>query len=396
MDFMFSQEEEAFRQEVRDWLKKEIPARWLEIRPGLWEENDEIWAIARDFEHKMGQKGWWAASYPPEYGGINATFMQQLILNEERASLGAPTTLSDMIGVQWIGATLMIYGTEEQKAKYLRGIGMAELVFCLGYSEPGAGSDLAGVQTRAIEDGDNFVISGQKIFTSLAHRADYCFLAARTDPDAPKHKGISMFVVDMKALGITVRPLINIVGSHHFNEVFFDDVRVTKKDLIGEKNRGWYYLATALNYERSGVTLPAMNKRLIEELARHAKETPGNGGMLADDPMVRQKLAEMAIENAVSRLLCYRVAWLQSKGLVPSYEASMSLLFGGELIRRIANTGMEILGLYGQLTKKSKWAPLRGAIEHLYLSSLSAGIAGGTNEIQRNLIAILGLGLPRG
>jgi alkylation response protein AidB-like acyl-CoA dehydrogenase len=322
--------------------------------------------------------------------------MQQLILNEERAYLGAPTTLSDMIGVQWIGATLMIYGTEEQKAKYLRGIGTAELIFCLGYSEPGAGSDLAAVQTRAVEDGDDFVINGQKIFTSLAHRADYCFLAARTDPDVQKHKGISMLIVDMKARGITVRPLINIVGSHCFNEVFFDDVRVPKKDLVGEKNRGWYYLATALNYERSGVALPAMNKRIIEELAKHAKEMPGDGGMLADDPIVRQKLAEMAIENEVSRLLCYRVAWLQSKGLVPSYEASMSLLFGGEVIRRIANTGMEMLGLYGHLTKNSKWTPLKGAIEHLYLSSLSAGIAGGTNEIQRNLIAILGLGLPRG
>lgn len=396
MDFGFSQEEEAFRREVRDWLKKEIPARWLEIRPGLWEENEEMWAIARDFEHKMGRKGWWAASYPPEYGGINATFMQQLIINEERASLGAPTTLSDMIGVQWIGATLMIYGTEEQKEKYLRGIGTAELVFCLGYSEPGAGSDLAAVQTRAVVDGDDFVINGQKIFTSLAHRADYCFLVARTDPDVPKHRGISIFIVDMKARGITVRPLINIVGSHHFNEVFFDDVRVPKKDLVGERNRGWYYLTTALNYERSGVTLPAMVRRLIEELTSYAKETPGDGGMLVDDPRVRKKLAQMAIENEVSRLLCYRVAWLQNRGLVPSYEASMSLLFGAEMIRRIANTGMEMLGLYSQLTKNSKWAPLRGAIQHLYLSSLSAGIAGGTNEIQRNLIAIFGLGLPRG
>jgi len=394
MDFRFTEEQERFRQEVRDFLHRELPSDWP-FNGRLAEESDEWWDFTLSWLRKLGGKGWIALTWPEEYGGKGRPLMDEVILSEEMAYRRTPGV---QVWARWkmVAPIIMGFGSEEQKRRHLPGIAKGEVTWCEGFSEPGAGSDLAGVQTQAIEDGDNFVINGQKIFTSLAHRADYCFLAARTDPDAPKHRGISMFVVDMKAPGITIRPLINIVGSHHFNEVFFDDVRVTKKDLIGEKNRGWYYLATALNYERSGVTLPAMNKRLIEELARHAKETPGNGGMLADDLMVRQKLAEMAIENEISRLLCYRVAWLQSKGLVPSYEASMSLLFGGELIRRIANTGMEILGLYGQLTKKSKWAPLRGTIEHLYLSSLSAGIAGGTNEIQRNLIAILGLGLPRG
>ena len=395
MNFAFSKEEEAFRQEVRDWLNAEIPPTWREIRPGMWVETEESWAMAREFERRMGEKGWWAANYPPEYGGINATFMQQLIIHEERAALGAPSTWNEMIG-QWVGATLMLYGTEEQKRKYLPMIGKAEVVLCLGYSEPGAGSDLAGVQTRAVEDGDYFVINGQKIFTTLAHNADYCWLVARTDPNVPKHQGISLFLVDMKAPGITVRPLINIVRSHHFNEVFFDDVRVPRADLVGEKNRGWAYLTTALNFERSGIALPTSMNRTITELARYAKTTLGDGGTLADDPIVQQKLAEMATENEVLRLLCYRVAWLQSKGLVPSWEASVSFLFGNEVLRHIARTGMEILGPYGQLKRGSKWAPLGGLFENLYLGSLVGGIGGGSNEIQRNLIARLGLGLPRG
>jgi alkylation response protein AidB-like acyl-CoA dehydrogenase len=395
MNFAFSKEEEAFRQEVREWLKAEIPPRWSEIRPGMWEETEESWAMALEFERKMGEKGWLAANYPQEYGGINATFMQQFIINEERAALGAPLTGNNMVA-QWVGPTLLLYGTEQQKRKYMTGIAKAEMVFCLGYSEPGAGSDLAGVQTRAVEDGDDFVINGQKIFTTLGHHADYCFLVARTDPNVPKHKGISLFIVDMKTSGITVRPLINIARSHHFNEVFFDDVRVPREDLVGEKNQGWTYLTTALNFERSGIALPTGMKETIAELARYAKTTSGDGGKLADDPIVQQKLAELATENEVLRLLCYRVAWLQNKGLVPSWEASVSFLYGSEVLRHIARTGMEILGLYGQLKRGSKWVPLRGAIENLYLGSLVLGIGGGSNEIQRSLIARLGLGLPRG
>ena len=396
MDFRFTEEEEAFRQEVRDWLRKEIPARWFELGVALWEEDDETWAIARQFERKLAEKGWLAPAYPSQYGGIDATHMEQAILSEEKAYAWAPTTGSDIMTVGWVGPTILIYGTEEQKRMYLKGIGEGELIFCLGYSEPGAGSDLAAVQTRAIEDGDDYVINGQKTFTSLAHRADYCWLAARTDPDAPKHKGISMFVVDMKTPGITVRPLINMMGFHHFNEVFFDDVRVPKENMVGEKNRGWYTLATALNFERSGVYLPAGNRRLIENLIKYARETPWGGGVLADNPVVRHKLAEIAVENEVSRMLCYRVVWMQSQGLIPASEASMSYLFAAELTRRLANTGMEIMGLYGQLDKHSKWAPLKGAIKSLYLGSLPLGIGAGTNEIQRNLIATMGLGLPRG
>ena len=395
MDFQFTPEQEALRQEVRDWLRKAIPSRWTDMGVALWEEDDEIWAIARDFERKLAGKGWFAPGYPSKYGGIDATSIEQAILSEEKAYAGAPAMLSDVLAAGWVGPTILLFGTEEQKEKYVGGIGRGELVFCLGYSEPEAGSDLAAVQTLAVEDGDHYILNGQKIFTSLAHRADYCWLAARTDRDAPKHKGISMFIIDMKTPGIIVKPLINMLGFHEFNEVFLDNVRVPKENMVGEKNRGWYTLAAALNFERSVVYIPAANRRFIEGLVSYAKKTPWDGGVLADNPLVRHKLAQMAVENEVCRLLCYRVVWMQTKGLIPAYETSASYLHTAELTRRLAQIGMEILGLYGQLDKSSEWAPMKGAVKSLCLGALGLGIGGGTNEIQRNLIARIGLGLPR-
>lgn len=395
MDFQFTPEQEALRQEVRDWLRKAIPPRWTDMGVALWEENDEIWAIARDFERKLAGKGWFAPGYPSKYGGIDATSIEQAILSEEKAYAGAPAMLSDVLAAGWVGPTILLFGTEEQKEKYVGGIGRGELVFCLGYSEPEAGSDLAAVQTLAVEDGDHYILNGQKIFTSLAHRADYCWLAARTDRDAPKHKGISMFIVDMKTPGITVKPLINMLGFHEFNEVFLDNVRVPKENMVGEKNRGWYTLAAALNFERSVVYIPAANRRFIEGLVSYARKTPWGGGVLAENPLVRHKLAQMAVENEVCRLLCYRVVWMQARGMIPAYETSASYLHTAELTRRLAQIGMEILGLYGQLDKSSEWVPMKGAVKSLCLASLGLGIGGGTNEIQRNLIARIGLGLPR-
>jgi alkylation response protein AidB-like acyl-CoA dehydrogenase len=396
LDYQFTQEQEALRKEVRDWLRKAIPPRWIELGVALWEENDEIWAIARDFERKLASKGWLAPGYPSRYGGIDATSMEQAILSEEKAYARAPAMLSDVLAAGWVGPTILLFGTEEQKEKYVGGIGRGELVFCLGYSEPEAGSDLAAVQTLAVEDGDHYILNGQKIFTSLAHRADYCWLAARTDRDAPKHKGISMFIIDMKTPGITVSPLVNMLGFHEFNEVFLDNVRVPKENMVGEKNRGWYTLAAALNFERSVVYIPAANRRFIEDLVSYARKTSWDGEVLADNPLVRHKLAQMAVENEVCRLLCYNVVWMQTRGMIPIYQTSASYLHTAELTRRLAQTGMEILGLYGQLDKSSEWAPMKGAIKSLCLGALGLGIGGGTSEIQRNIIATMGLGLPRG
>ncbi len=395
MDFTFTPDEEAFRQEVRQWLKKEIPRRWIELDAGLWEETEESWALSREFQRKLGQKGWLAPAYPKEYGGLEMSHLKRLILTEELNYSRAPVGIEVELSVNWVGPALMLFGSEEQKKKYLTEVAKGESVFCIGYSEPNAGSDLASLQTRAIEDGDYWVINGQKTWCSYAHYADYCWLGARTDPDVPKHKGISMFVADMKTPGITVRPLINILNHHSFNEVFFDDVRIPRDSLIGQQNNGWYQLVMALDFERSLIGTAAASQRLIDELVQYVMEAKRNGDPLANDLLIKDELAEMAVENEVLRMMCYRIAWMYSKNLHPSYEASMSLLFSSELLRRLANVGMRVLGPYGQLDMDSKWAVLNARIMRAYLSALSVGVGAGTNEIQRNIVAMRGLGLPR-
>jgi alkylation response protein AidB-like acyl-CoA dehydrogenase len=395
MDFRFSEEEEAFRREVRHWLKEVVPPRWHEIDAGLWEETEESWTLLREFQRKLGQKGWLAPAYPREYGGSDMSHVKRLILAEELYYHKAPVGVEMEISVNWVGGAISLFGTEQQKKKYLTEVAKGESCFCLGYSEPNSGSDLASIQTRAVEDGDSWVINGQKIWCSYAHYANYCWLGARTDPSVPKHKGISMFVIDMKTPGITVRPLINILNRHSFNEVFLDDVRVPKDTLIGEKNRGWYQLAMALDFERSLIGTAAANQRLIEELIQYVKEAKRARNSLGDDPLIKDDLAELIVENEVLRMMCYRIAWMYSKELHPSYESSMSLLFSSELLRHIANVGMRVLGHYGELAQDSKLAVFSGRAMRTYLSCISIGVGGGTNEIQRNIVAMRGLGLPR-
>jgi len=395
MDFRFSAEEEAFREEVRQWLKKEIPPRWTELDPGLWEETEESWALLRQFQRKLGQKGWLAPAYLKEYGGSEMSHVKRLILAEELYYHRAPVGIEMEISVNWVGGAVFLFGSEKQKKKYLTEVAKGESCFCLGYSEPNSGSDLASIQTRAVEDGDSWVINGQKTWCSFAHYANYCWLGARTDPNAPKHKGISMFIIDMKTPGITVRPLINILNCHSFNEVFLDDARVPKDALIGAKNNGWYQLAMALDFERSLIGTAAANQRLIEELIQYVQEAKRSGDSIGNDALIKDELAELVVENEVLRMMCYRIAWMFGKGLHPSYESSMSLLFSSELLRRIANVGMRVLGQYGELAQDSKWSVFSARIMRTYLSCISIGVGGGTNEIQRNIVAMRGLGLPR-
>jgi alkylation response protein AidB-like acyl-CoA dehydrogenase len=395
MDFKFTEDEEVFRLEVRQWLKQEIPQKWIELDPGIWEETEESWALAREFQRKLGQKGWLAPSYPKEYGGLELSHMKRLILAEELAYSRAPLSIEVEVTVNWVAPSIMLFGTEKQKKDYGTSIAKGDIILCLGYSEPNAGSDLASLQTRAVEIGDEYVINGQKTWCSYGHLADYCWLAARTDPDASKHEGISIFILDMKTPGITVRPLINILNHHSFNEVFFDDVRIPKENLVGQKNKGWYQLVIALDFERSSIGYAAANQRGIEELIKYAKETTRNGEPLANDPLIRNELAQLAVENEVARMMAYRIAWMFSKGLHPSYESSMSMVFISEVMRHTANVGMRILGHYGELDRDSKWAVMNARIMRMCLSSLSIGVGGGSNEIQRNIIAIRGLGLPR-
>lgn len=384
MDFRFSPEDEAFRSEVRAFLRAELP----EERP----EGADGWRSARSFIKKLSERGWLTLAWPKEWGGGAASHMRQLVFNEEMAYWEAPV---NDLGVDRVGPTIMLHGTEEQKQRFLPPIVRGEVMWCQGFSEPNAGSDLASLQTRAVEDGDSFVVNGSKIWTSMAQFADWMILLARTDPEAPKHRGISFFLLDMTLPGVTVRPLVDMLGRHAFNEVFFDNVRVPRDCLVGEQNRGWYVATTTLDFERSGIQRVIGGRKTCDALITYAAEQVAAGTTRPAYAAMRHRLADLAISYEVGKMLAYRVAWLQSQGQVPNYEASASKMYGSELAQRMARTGMELLSLGGQLAPGSPWVPLQGKIEALYLSSAALTVAAGTSEINRGIIATRGLGLPR-
>jgi alkylation response protein AidB-like acyl-CoA dehydrogenase len=302
----------------------------------------------------------------------------------------------NVLGIMLVGPTLIRLGTEEQKKRYIPKILSAEEIWCQGYSEPNAGSDVASLQTRAIEDGDSFVVNGQKIWTSDAHHADWCILLVRTDLDAPKHKGISYILLDMHSPGVTVRPLVQITGEASFNEVFFEDVRVPKKNLIGEKNQGWQVAIMTLMFDRAGVVdfFDAMG--IVNELVELAKSLPSNGHRAWDEPSVRQKLAEFACEAAALKYSGYRQLTRRLKGLPPGPEGSVLKLGNSDLNLRMNKFAMEMLGPYGQLEFKAPYAFDKGIWSYRMLSSRALTIAGGTNEVQHNIIGERVLGLPKG
>jgi alkylation response protein AidB-like acyl-CoA dehydrogenase len=393
MDFRDTPEQASFRQEVREFLRDELPEQHRaseDAEPtGAYRGAFER---LKDWRKKLAGKGWIAPAWPKEYGGADLSVMEQFIMNEEFAEHRAPNVGG--MGVSMVGPTLIIHGNEEQKKEHLGRILAGEVQWCQGFSEPGSGSDLASLQTRAVRDGDDFVINGQKIWTSGAQYAHWMFMMARTDPDAPKHKGISYFLMDMKAPGVEVRPLTNIANQNMFNEVFFTDVRVPARNLVGELNRGWYIGTTTLDFERSSIGSAVGLRQQLDRLVRFAKEHEKDGvSRTGQFDSVRFELADRYLEANVARLMSYRVITMQAKGMVPNHEASMTKLFGSELNQRIARTGMKVLGLYGQLFGDD--APMRGRYESAYLTSLASTIAGGTSEIQRNIIATRGLGLPR-
>jgi alkylation response protein AidB-like acyl-CoA dehydrogenase len=390
MDFTFSAEQDSFRSDVRSFLLDSLPADWVGADNAI---DEDAFDFGRQFLKKLAPKRWIAPAWPKEYGGLGFSLWEQVIFNEEMAYHRAPVINLPAVG--YLGPTIMMYGSEEQKAQHLEGITSGEVIWCQGYSEPGSGSDLASLQTRAVEDGDDFVINGQKIWTSQAHYADWMFLLARTDPEAPKHRGISYFLIDMKTPGVTVRPLISMVNHHGFNEVFFEDVRVPRSALLGELNRGWYMATTTLDFERSSVATSAGYRRTLEELTGFARETRANGKLLFDLPPVRHKLAELWIEFNLAKFMSYRVVSMQDRGVVPNYEASIVKIFNSELNQRLSRAGLHILGLHGQLQPDSPYARLHGRFERSYLSSVGSTIAAGTSEIQRNIIGTRGLGLPR-
>jgi alkylation response protein AidB-like acyl-CoA dehydrogenase len=392
MNFQDNTQEAAFRTEVRDFIKNEIQAD--ETAAEMAETGMYRGAFERlkGLRTLLSQKGWIAAAWPKEYGGAGLSVMEQFILNEEFAENRVPPVGG--MGTSMVGPTIITHGSEEQKKEHLSKILAGEVQWCQGFSEPGSGSDLASLQTRAVKDGDEYVINGQKIWTSGAQYAHWMFMMARTDPDAPKHKGISYFLVDMKSPGIEVRPLTNLANQNMFNEVFFDNVRVPAKNIVGELNRGWYVGTTTLDFERSSIGSAVGIRLQLDGLVKYAKAHEKDGtsrtGYMGS---VKTELADRYIEANVAKMMSYRVVTMQAKGLIPNHEASMTKLFASELNQRIARTGVKVLGLYGQLYGED--APMKGRYESSYMTSLSSTIAGGTSEIQRNIIATRGLGLPR-
>jgi alkylation response protein AidB-like acyl-CoA dehydrogenase len=401
MDFNDTPEEAAWRTEVREFLQKEYPP---EFKRGGRGEREEGEGLFRDrtkektddpikrWRNALSSRGWVAPAWPKEYGGAGLDIKRQFILNEEFAEFGAMNIGG--FGTMMLGPTLIVHGSEEQKKEHLPNILNGTVQWCQGWSEPNAGSDVASVQTRAVRDGDDYVINGQKIWTTGAQYADMMYMLARTDPEAPKHRGISYFLLDMKAPGVTVRPLITMAGSATFNEVFFENVRVPARNRVGEENRGWYIGTTTLDFERSSIGSSVGVQKQLQGMIKFAKDNP-QIAVAARNHGVKLEFADRWIEASVMRLMSYRVISMQNAGLIPNHEASMCKLFGSELGQRIAALGVKMTQMYGMVTGGDPKLAAAGRFGVGYVAAVSSTIAGGTSEIQRNIMAQRGLGLPR-
>jgi alkylation response protein AidB-like acyl-CoA dehydrogenase len=393
MDFTYSPEEEAYRKEVRTWLEANQPPPLTQAEK---ESADEefLWQRLKAWHKKLYDGGWAGISWPKEYGGRGATFIQQVIFGQEVARLNLPTGCNPL-GVIMTGPALMQWGTEEQKKRYLQPILSGEEIWCEGMSEPGAGSDLAAMQMRANADGDNFVVNGQKVWTTLAHRSHFCQLFVRTDANVPKHKGLSALLVDMKAPGVTVKPLKQITGESEFTEIFFEDVRVPKENLLGPVNGGWMVLVSTLMHERFGIseTLGGTEQTLAQlvELARSVRV---NGGIASEDPEIRQQIAQFAIEVAAKKYNGLRSLTRRLKGQQPGPEASIGKLVSTELTQRMVKFAGRLQGHYALLEHRTPFAPDGGWLRRL-LGAESLTIAGGTSPVQKNMIGERILQLPK-
>ena len=403
MDWSDNAEQASFREDVSTFIRDRLPERIAEIPrhsvsmytwyEDLHDDDAAVQAAAREWADALAERGWVAPHWPSEYGGAGLTAMEQFIFNEEMAKAMAPPVGGS--GVMLLGPTLLVHGTDEQKQKYLPAILSGETRWTQGYSEPGAGSDLGSLQTRATRDGDEFVVNGQKIWTSSAHQATAIFALVRTNPDAPKHRGISFLLIDdIKTPGLTVRPLIDMAWGHHVNETFFEDVRVPAANVLGEVDRGWYVGMTLLDYERSGISGAVTQLQDLTELLEAARND--DRSVLDRSPSLRARLADRALAIQVCYQLSMRIASMQAAGMVPNYEASIGKMFSSEHGQELYRVGIRAFGLYGDLWPGDPKAPLNGKHIHGYVRSIPSTIGGGSSEIQRNIIATRGLGLPRG
>ena len=390
MDLKFSPEDEAYRLKLRTWLEANMPAQ---EQP---HDQDSAFEYRRDWQRKLHGVGWVGIHWPKEYGGQGATLIQQAIYAQETARARAPQPANGL-GISIVGPTLIHHGTEDQKKRYIPKILNADDIWCQGFSEPNSGSDLASLQTKAVLDGDEFVVNGQKIWTSLGQYADWCILLVRTDTDAPKHRGITFMLVDMQTPGITVRPLQQITGHAEFNETFFDNVRVPRENVVGEVNEGWRIAMTTLTYERGISTLSTQVRmqQNLEAMSNYARTTRSNGHTLSQDPVFRQQLAEAHIRVEIMLLNLYRGITAQLRGQPPGPESSLAKLYWSELDKWMQELGMSLQGPYSQLTWDSDYA-VPGDWQYNFLRSRAGTIYSGTSEIQRNIIGERVLGLPKG
>ena len=406
MDFSLSPQEQAFRKELCDWLDentKELRQRRSRLGPlgpagalPAQGESDEVQEFTRWWHKKLYDAGYVGIAWPKEYGGRGATLMEQVIFNEEMSKRRMPSGVGGL-GIGWAGPTIIVHGTEEQKKRFLPKILSGEEVWCQAFSEPGAGSDLAGSQTRAVEEGDCFIVNGQKVWTTGGMRADWAILLAKTefDPKMPRHRTFSYFLMDMHSPGVTVRPLREITGFAAFGETFLDNVRIPKTLMLGQKGSGWYISMGTLEFERSNSSSAVQHLSTIKSLIELAQKMERNGEPLSKDPVTRQRIAQFYIEANVGKYIGLRALTRQIRGQTPGPESSVGSLLLMELAQRLEDFAMYLQGPYSQLVRGSKHAINNGAWQRSFLASRGRTIMTGTSEVKRNVIAQRTLGLPR-
>jgi len=395
LDFTLTPEQEAFRGRVRSWLEDNIPREWRAVRnPDM--PRAEAFDMLRRWQRQLYDAGFIGLTWPKEAGGAGLTFLEEMVLHQEMALAKAPPILN-ILGVGMAGPTIIAYGTDEQKTRYPAKILSGEEIWCQGYSEPDAGSDLASLQTRAVKGGDSWVVNGQKVWTSLAHIADWMMLLARTDPDAPKHKGITYFLLDMHAPGVTVKPLKQITGDDEFNEVFFDNVRLHESQVLGGVNNGWAVGLTTLMYERLalGFGLQVRLRIALDGLIDLARRMEKDGRVITRDPVMRQKLAQLWIDTESLKYTGARAVTKLLRGELPGPEASAGKMVWVDTHQRMQELAMEIQGPYSQVSGSDR-AVDGGLWQYTFLRSRANSIEGGTTEIQKNIIGERVLGLPKG
>src|SRR6266699_3349237 len=383
MDFTLTPEQTSFRDEVRSWLEKNLPKDWdNRMRVGSDVPRPEVYAFLRGWQRKMYDAGFMGLTWPKEYGGRGLTFMEEMILQEQIALTKAPPVLN-ILAIGMAGPTIMAYGNEEQKRRYPPKMLSCEEIWCQGYSEPNSGSDLASLQTQAEKAGDQYVVNGQKVWTSIAHEADWMMLLARTDPKAEKHKGITYFLLDMKSPGVTVKPLKQMTGDAEFNEVYFDNVRVHESQILGGLNNGWAVGLTTLMYERLalGFGLQVRLRIVLDSLVDLAPTTKKNGRAITKDPVMRQKLAALWIDTEALKYTGARAVTKLLRGELPGPEASTGKMGWVETHQRLQELAMEIQGPYAMLARGADAAVDSGLWQYSFLRSRANSIEGGTTEI---------------